>query len=162
MLEPACRSDPAFFQFISDAKPLYPYIKGPKRHFFLHSFTIFSKIFWPLVKIFHPSSQGPGPGPGGTGLRRRVENVFSFFKTRICFLSLWALPKKTGKIEIEKLTLLWREDEKFCSLRNCRRHFICIQRILCSYMRYIGFFENVLRVSILGHSWHDALTVGSG
>ena len=29
--------------------------------------TILSNIFWPLVKIFHPSSQGPGPGPGGTG-----------------------------------------------------------------------------------------------
>ena len=36
--------------------------------FFLHVFHyLFVDFCWPLVKIFHPSSQGPGPGPGGTG-----------------------------------------------------------------------------------------------
>jgi len=48
------------------------------------------------------------------------------------------------KKKIEKIPLLWREDEKFCSLRNCSRHFICIWKILSSYMLYVGFFENVL------------------
>ena len=30
-------------------------------------FADFFEDFWPLVYIFHPSSQGPGPGPGGAG-----------------------------------------------------------------------------------------------
>ena len=65
-----------------------PYIKGPKRQFFLHVFTIFSRItqfefsgffeffegfvwfcasFRAVYLNFPSFFAGPGPGPGGTG-----------------------------------------------------------------------------------------------
>ena len=37
---------------------------------------IFLRIFWPLAKIFHPSSQGPGPGPGPGPVKKDGKCVF--------------------------------------------------------------------------------------
>ena len=99
---------------------LDPYIKGTKRQFFLHCFTIFWKIFqvFRAVNLNFPSFfagarawarvTGPGPGPGpakkdgkcfflfSTGFSSRMgpqkANIHRFLKYfPACFPNIWPL-----------------------------------------------------------------------